>query len=470
MSRIARAIIALALFTALAVPTHLVGASTGPSYVAIDVGSLGGPNAILNVPGFPITTQGGVLGTADTTIPDTDYPNFNSTILFGPDPYLAQAFEWRNGHITNLGALPGNNSSAVYQVNSSGVGVGGSETSTINPLTGEPAEHAVMYRNGHVVDLGTLPGGYETQACCITDSGLVAGFAGSRGFVWQNGVMHDIGSLGGPDTGVDLMNNLGQVVGNSLTNATPNPTTGQPTQDPYLWQNGKMHDLGTLGGTIGDASVVNMQGQAAGTSDLYGDQTWHAFLWSNGTMHDLGTLGGDTSQTLWMNNVGQVVGRADVPGSQTHHGFLWANGTMTDLAPVNGAPCSNAFGINDRGQAVGTATDCHGNVLAAVLWQNGTAYDLNALTAPSGLTGIEPAYIDNRGEIVCWQFNDDGTTRVVVLIPAGLAASEGITAPHTSSAPITGERSPVAQARSTPHELLGAARSQLFPWSGVDTR
>jgi probable HAF family extracellular repeat protein len=480
MSRLAQATIIVAILATLAIPGHLAAASAGSSYIAFDVGTPGGPNAILNVPGFPITTQGGVLATADTSIADTDYPNFNSTILFAPDPYLAQAFEWRNGHMTDLGALPGNNSSSVFQVNSSGVGTGGSETATIDPYTGQPSEHAVLYRNGHVTDLGTLPGGYEAQACCITDSGLVAGFANNgvsdpytgttqgRGFIWQNGVMHDIGSLGGPDTGVDLMNNRGQVVGHSFTNDTPNATTGQPTDDPYLWQNGKMRDLGTLGGTLGDASEVNMQGQAAGTSDLAGDQSWHAFFWNNGTMTDLGTLGGATSQALWMNNSGQVVGRADLAGSQVHHGFLWTKGTMTDLVPVDGAPCSNAFGINDRGQVVGTATDCHGNVLAAVLWENGAAYNLNTLSTPSGLTGLEPAYIDNRGEIVCWQFNADGTTRVVVLIPSGLATSEGIT-PHASSAPITAARSSVPQGRSTPHGLFGAARSRPFPWSRGDT-
>jgi probable HAF family extracellular repeat protein len=481
MSRIAQATIIFAILAAVAIPGHWAAASAGPSYIAIDVGTLGGPNAILNVPGFPITSQGGILGTADTTIADTDYPNFNPTILFGPDPVLAQAFEWRNGHMTNLGALPGNNSSSVFQVNSSGVGVGASETAIIDPLAGYPAEHAVMYRNGHVVDLGTLPGGSESQACCITDSGLVAGFANNgipdpytgttqgRGFVWQNGVMRDIGSLGGPDTGVSLMNNLGQVVGSSYTNDTPNATTGQPTADPYLWQNGTMHDLGTLGGTIGSADIVNLRGEAAGTSDLAGDQTWHGFLWSNGTMHDLGTLGGDTSQALWMNNAGEVVGRADLAGSQIHYGFLWTNGKMTGLMPVDGATCSNAFGINDGGQVVGTATDCHGNILAAVLWENGSAYDLNTLSTPSGLTGIEPAYIDNRGEIVCWQFNADGTTRVVVLIPSGLAASEGITAPRASSAPVTATRSTLPRGRSAPNGLLAAARSRLLPWSQRDT-
>jgi len=82
------------------------------------------------------------LGTADTTIPDTDYPNFNPFMVGFPDPYLAQAFEWRNGQLINLGALPGNNSSAVFEVNGNGVGVGMSETATVDPYTGWPGDNA----------------------------------------------------------------------------------------------------------------------------------------------------------------------------------------------------------------------------------------------------------------------------------------------------------------------------------------
>jgi probable HAF family extracellular repeat protein len=473
MSRPAQATIILAILAALAIPSHLATASAGPSYIAIDVGTLGGPTAILNVPGFPITTQGGVLGTADTTIADTDYPNFNPTILFGPDPVLAQAFEWRMGHITNLGALPGNNSSSVFQVNSSGVGTGGSETAIIDPLAGYPSEHAVLYRNGHVTDLGTLPGGYESQACCITDSGLVAGFANNgtpdpwtggtqgRGFVWQNGVMHDIGSLGGPDTGVDLMNNRGQVVGHSFTNATPNATTGQPTDDPYLWQNGVMHDLGTLGGTIGDADVVDMRGEAAGTSDLAGDRAWHAFLWSNGTMRDLGTLGGDTSQALWMNDAGDVVGRADVPGSQTHHAFLYKNGHMLDLGLLPGVNCDTAWGVNNSDQVVGDSGICFVGGGDPFLWDHGTLYDLNDVIT-SGPHVSQASYITNRGEIVCYENLPDGTTHIVVLIPTGLAASEGITATHASSPSVAATHARAPQGSAGRNGHFGAPRSRSF--------
>ena len=85
--------------------------------------------------------------------------------------------------------------------------------------------------------------------------------------------------MGGPDSfpsagGINERDGL--VAGGSYINSTPNSVTdacGQnvPTMDPFLWQNGKMLDLGTLGGTCGFAVVANNRGQVVGLSDLAGD-------------------------------------------------------------------------------------------------------------------------------------------------------------------------------------------------------
>src|SRR6185437_4510983 len=56
------------------------------------------------------------------------------------------------------------------------------------------------------------------------------------------------------------------------------------TLDPFLWQNGRMRDLGTLGGTMGVANWLNDAGEVVGSSSLAGDHTTHPFLWKNGTM------------------------------------------------------------------------------------------------------------------------------------------------------------------------------------------
>jgi probable HAF family extracellular repeat protein len=425
---------------AAAVPAQ-AAASQHP-YRLVDPGTFGGPQSFLNLPAVPLTSSGALLGTADTSTHDADYPKCNPFMVGFPDRYLTHAFAWRSGRLRDLGALPGNNSSAVFEVNGSGVGAGMSETAITDPHTGWPADHAVLFKGGQVIDLGTLRGGYESQATDINDRGQVSGFGSNgtrdkysffnvfggpgpcgpsgwgtqaRSFVWRNGVMRDIGTLGGPDAVMTTQNARGQITGQSWTSATPNPATGIPTLDPFLWTDGRMRDLGTLGGTIGFANWLNNRGEVVGASDLAEDQTNHPFLWANGHMRDLGTLGGDNGFATWVNDQGDVVGGAQA-ADQNWHGFLWRNGHMRDLHPVGGAPWAFPNGVNDHGQVVGTETDKHGNELLPVLWSGGHGYDLNTLIAPSRLRLTDADYIGNQGQIVGHAVLPNGHQRVFLLI------------------------------------------------------
>ena len=155
------------------------------------------------------------------------------------------------------------------------------------------------------------------------------------------------------------MNARGHITGQSYTSPAANPAAGIPTLDRFLWQNGHMRDLGTIGGTIGFGNWLNNAGEVAGFSDLAGDQASHPFLWNGTKMIDLGTLGGANGWGTWVNDAGAVAGSADLPVGH-HHGFLWANGHMRDLSPVDNAPCSNGNAVNNRGKVVGNIADCHG--------------------------------------------------------------------------------------------------------------
>lgn len=81
-----------------------------------------------------------------------------------------------------------------------------------------------------------------------------------------------------------------------------------------IWDDGRMVDLGTLGGTSSSAIDIDESGRVAGTADLAGDTTFHAVVWDRGVMTDLGTLGGILSRATGMNDAGQVIGNDTIRG------------------------------------------------------------------------------------------------------------------------------------------------------------
>jgi probable HAF family extracellular repeat protein len=307
----------------------------------------------------------------------------------------------------------------------------------IDPLTGFPEFRAVLFNDGSVVDLGTL-GGNESVAYSVNDRGQAVGcaanaksdpfgfcgiFAGvpqqSRAFLWQNGTMKDLGTLGGPDALAELVNDEGQVAGWSLTDSTVNPSTGTPTQHPFLWENGKMRDLGTIGGTaIYLINHLNNRGQLVGGMNVAGNQSYHPFLWDGVSLRDLGTFGGDYGSADWINEAGDVVGWALTAGNQTSHAFLWRQDVLTDLGMVDGDLSSTAFVVNSERQVVGATQDNKGAYVHAFLWEQGSIADLNALIpAGSGVQLMAAVGLNDRGEIVAQGVLSNGDLHAFLLIP-----------------------------------------------------
>jgi probable HAF family extracellular repeat protein len=419
---------AITLFAALAVPIRLAAQdSQGHNdnhklhhYKLTDVGTFGGPTGYLcNDPtggggACPVLNdRGTIVSAADTSLPNPNYPNI--CLVCPLDPYILHAFQWQDGSLTDLGALPGGYNSSANSISPNGMAVGYSENGAIDPLLGVPEVDGVLWKDGEIVNLGTIEGGYESDAFAVNDRGQVAGqFLNTipdpfspfglqvRSFLWQEGVMQDLGTLGGPEAAAFFMNERGQVAGNSFTNTTPNPVTGLPTQDPFLWENGKMTDLGTLGGTFGFPNDLNNRGQVVGQSNLADDVNAHAFLWDKGVLTDLGTLAGaspPSSTASWISDAGEIVGGSYTPNA--FHAFLWRRGVMTDLGTVDGDLCSGSLGINSETQVVGfSSVDCAVNS-HAFLWEDGQIIDLNIFNHPgSGLQQLLLAYnINDRGEI-----------------------------------------------------------------------
>jgi hypothetical protein len=117
-------------------------ASTQDPYKLADPGTLGGPSSYLDEPGMPITSNGAILGTADTTVLDPDLPASEFS-----DGYVQHAFVWARGQLIDLGALAraSENNSAIYELNGNGVGAGLSENGLTDPLTGLPSEEATVF-------------------------------------------------------------------------------------------------------------------------------------------------------------------------------------------------------------------------------------------------------------------------------------------------------------------------------------
>jgi probable HAF family extracellular repeat protein len=388
-------------------------------YKLIDIGTFGGPHSYgsVNGDGFQLLNNSGVVASyADTALRDTNAPNH----CFDPDCLVAHAFRWKDGVMTDLGALySGMNSSAGGSINSRGWVTGQSQNGLIDPVLGSPELRAVLWKGNEIIDLGTLGGHSFVIGINVNDSGQVTGISDNgiadpfsifgigvqmRTFLWENGVIQDIGTLGGPDA-LPGASCSGQphnvVVGQSYTSSTPNALSGMPTIHPFLWKNGVMTDLGNLGGTMSAAQCANNRGEVTGVSTLSGDVMNHAFFWSNGVINDLGTLGGNNSEAIWLNDAGDVVGSADLPGSQIHDAVIWTHGKIHDLGTVAGDPCSRGRGLNASGQVVGGSSDCH-NFLHAFLWENGgPMLDLNRLIpAGSGWQLTNAINISDRGEIL----------------------------------------------------------------------
>ncbi len=427
----------LTVFAASTMPVGLA-AREHHRYRLIDMRTFGGPQSYTYGEAAQSLNGGGTaVGQADTSVLDPNYPNVNPLVDLFPDPFIQHAFKWQKGARIDLGALRGVNSSVADWVNDWGVAVGTSTTGSLDPITGFPAANAVVWIDGYIVNLGTLDGGYESLATAINDRGQITGVSSNatldsnslfglgtqtRAFLWEDGAMRDLGTLGGTDAAALLINDRGQIAGVSYTDSL--------AIAPFVWRKGLMTDLGSFGGTFGGPQWLNSRGQIVGQSNLSGDQTFHPFRWQDGVLTDLGTLGGSDGNALWINDAGVIVGWATNQNDQAVLAFLWKHGVMTSLGTLNSDPCSIAWAINGKGEVVGSSSaDCDfsggSTTEHAFLWDDGEMIDLNIFVPSSShLTLVEPHYINDRGEITGNAVLPDGSLRAFLLIPCAAAQSE----------------------------------------------
>ena len=290
------------------------------------------------------------------------------------------------------------------------------------PIAGERPRAAAPPGPYVVTDLGTFDGVQSAQASDINDAGQVVGGARTHAFLWQNGVLTDLGTLGGNSSAAAAVNAVGQVVGAASTAA---PSTSHAVR----WDNGVITNL--IPGQASSATGINDSGQIIGTLNA----TFSGFLLDHGVLTDLGRLGNWGTTPSAINNAGQVVGSSTstvvTALGPMPHAFLWQNGTMTDLGVLPGQEDSAASAINNLGQIVGSSgrmdPDTYEVNSQSFIYENGA---MTALPVPSWETYA--ADINDAGVVVgtmrapggvgnyrAYIYADGVATNLNSLIPAG---------------------------------------------------
>jgi len=352
--------------------------------------------------------------------------------------------------IQDLGPLGGSPGSA-YGITNGGL-IGGAAATVDNKM------HAAAWFMGFKADLGTPGlGGPNSAAFAINAQGQVAGFAQTMDpnsedfcgfnafglaksataclpFIWKDGVMTKLPTLGGANGAAIGINNQGEVAGYAETaNRDANPACTVSQFLPVVWGKGGVTQLKLpAGDSDGVAWAINDQGQVVGASGScqgfdVNSQVYlrekRALLWQSGTVVDLGNLGGTGAlagiHACALNNRGQVVGHSDVTGDKTFHGFVWTWQTgMLDMGTLPGDAASLGLGISDKGVTVGASLD-QMFTPRAIVFANGGMIDLNSVVSsnPQKVYLLLADSINSRGLIVGFRVTPDGTLHGFMATP-----------------------------------------------------
>ena len=216
--------------------------------------------------------------------------------------------------------------------------------------------------------VSNLPGlgGTSNGGNSINDQTWVSGYSrlpdrNRHAALWRNGVLSDLGTLGGPNSSVtwNVKNTAGIIVGISQT------------ADPQLL--GESWSSAAFYSTPNNVGFINL-----------------GFVWQNNQMRGLPNFpGGNNGFATGANNLGQVVGWAENGVNDPNccctqvlqfRPAMWTLGPpdqIQDLPLIPGDSSGAATAINDNGQIVGISGICDQAVgrhtaKHAVLWENGT--------------------------------------------------------------------------------------------------
>ncbi|WP_157973557.1 hypothetical protein [Tropicimonas sp. IMCC34043] len=319
--------------------------------------------------------------------------------------------------MVDIGDLPGG-ADATYArgLNELGQVVGYGATAT--------GYHAFLWDSGVLTDLGVVAGGSESYALGINDAGQIVGYSTRDGvnhaILWESGAISDLGNLPGGTVGsyATAINNAGQIVGFS---------SADDSSRGFVWSDGVMTDIGAAYGGTDDTFALGISDDGSAIVGYFNDGTVNsAALWKDGEMIEIGNLpGGHGSAFAYgVNDSGAVVGYTS--SSTGPRAFLWEDGVLTNLGDLpGGLNYSQAMAINASGQIVGRSGSEAG--VHAFVWKNGKMVDLNGeIDALLGVSLVNAYDVNDKGQILAIGKTASGANHAFLLTPLAVPVPAGL--------------------------------------------
>ena len=361
-----------------------------PDYEVIDLGTLGGPTSLA----LGLNDGGEIVGSSLTA------------------DGQSHAFIWQDGVMRDL--APDLVASEASRISNSGI-IGGVASS--HPFAYGQGEHLLVWKDGIRTMLGSAGGENNLQLVALDENGDLVGLKSdehrTRAAIWVNGQERLLGGLSdiffppNVSTAFD-MNPHQEIVGASATWEQ----AGDEIQHAFIWENGVMRDLGLLadrpcetfpervcGGSA--AYDINNNGVAVGVSSDGGPGR-HGVRWSNGAIQDLGH-----GWAIALNDAGDVIGyRQDYPirdyaGRIVEYGgddaTIWRNDIPQSLGSLGGA-ATKVVALNEAGIVTGVSLTA-GHRVRPFVWEPNRgmmALDMGSFTGRAAI----PMAINSRGDVI----------------------------------------------------------------------